>query len=42
MQAAVELLNEELASASWHPIALRIGVNTGEVVAGDPLPARRW
>ncbi len=35
MQSAVELLNEELASASWNPIALRIGVNTGEVVAGE-------
>jgi class 3 adenylate cyclase len=35
MQGAVELLNEELASASWNPIALRIGVNTGEVVAGQ-------
>ena len=35
MQAAVGLLNEELASESWHPIALRIGVNTGEVVAGE-------
>ncbi len=35
MQASVELLNEELASASWNPIALRIGVNTGEVVAGE-------
>ena len=35
MQSAVSLLNEELASASWNPIALRIGVNTGEVVAGE-------
>ena len=35
MQASVELLNEELASTSWNPIALRIGVNTGEVVAGE-------
>ena len=35
MQSAVELLNGELASASWNPIALRIGVNTGEVVAGE-------
>ena len=35
MQSAVELLNEELASASWNPISLRIGVNTGEVVAGE-------
>jgi class 3 adenylate cyclase len=35
MRSAVELLNEELASASWNPIALRIGVNTGEVVAGE-------
>jgi class 3 adenylate cyclase len=35
MQSAVQLLNEELASSSWNPIALRIGVNTGEVVAGE-------
>jgi len=35
MRAAVELLNQEMASASWPPIALRIGVNTGEVVAGE-------
>jgi class 3 adenylate cyclase len=35
MQSAVEMLNEELASASWNPIALRIGVNTGEVVTGE-------
>jgi class 3 adenylate cyclase len=35
MQAAVGLLNEELAGASWNPIALRIGVNTGEVVTGE-------
>jgi predicted ATPase/class 3 adenylate cyclase len=35
MQSAVKLLNEELAGASWNPIALRIGVNTGEVVAGE-------
>jgi class 3 adenylate cyclase len=35
MRAAVELLNGEMASASWPPIALRMGVNTGEVVAGE-------
>ena len=35
MRSAVELLNQELASASWPPIALRTGVNTGEVVAGE-------
>jgi class 3 adenylate cyclase/tetratricopeptide (TPR) repeat protein len=35
MRGAVELLNQELASASWPPIALRTGVNTGEVVAGE-------
>jgi len=34
--SAIGRLNEELASASWPPLALRIGVNTGEVVAGDP------
>jgi class 3 adenylate cyclase len=35
MRGAVELLNQEMASASWPPIALRTGVNTGEVVAGE-------
>jgi class 3 adenylate cyclase len=35
MRSSVALLNQELASASWSPIALRIGVNTGEVVAGE-------
>jgi class 3 adenylate cyclase len=35
MRSSVALLNQELASGSWSPIALRIGVNTGEVVAGD-------
>src|SRR5881392_4491948 len=32
---AIEALNAELASTGWTPIALRIGINTGEVVAGD-------
>jgi class 3 adenylate cyclase len=36
ISSAIARLNEELASASWQPIALRMGVNTGEVVAGDP------
>src|SRR5438105_3247093 len=36
MLSSVELLNEKLAGGSWSPIALRIGVNTGEVVTGDP------
>jgi class 3 adenylate cyclase/tetratricopeptide (TPR) repeat protein len=35
MRSSVSLLNQELASASWSPISLRIGVNTGEVVAGE-------
>jgi class 3 adenylate cyclase/tetratricopeptide (TPR) repeat protein len=35
MRFAVELLNQELASANWPPISLRTGVNTGEVVAGE-------
>jgi class 3 adenylate cyclase/tetratricopeptide (TPR) repeat protein len=34
---AVEALNAELVGTGWAPIALRIGVNTGEVVAGDPI-----
>ncbi|MDP9273464.1 MAG: AAA family ATPase, partial [Chloroflexota bacterium] len=33
---AINRLNEELASGAWPPISLRIGINTGEVVAGDP------
>ena len=35
MRTAVELLNQEMASSNWPPIALRTGVNTGEVVTGD-------
>ena len=35
VRGAVDVLNQELASASWLPIALRTGVNTGEVVAGE-------
>jgi class 3 adenylate cyclase len=35
MRTSVGLLNQELKSASWSPISLRIGVNTGEVVAGE-------
>jgi len=33
---AIEAVNQELASSGWPPIAVRIGVNTGEVMAGDP------
>jgi len=33
---AIDALNAELAGKGWQPIALRIGVNTGEVVSGDP------
>jgi class 3 adenylate cyclase/tetratricopeptide (TPR) repeat protein len=33
--ATIAGLNDELSGASWPPISLRIGVNTGEVVAGD-------
>jgi len=36
LRAAVDRLNQQVAGAGWAPIALRIGVNTGEVVAGDP------
>jgi class 3 adenylate cyclase len=32
---AIDSLNQELAGKGWQPIALRIGVNTGEVVSGD-------
>jgi class 3 adenylate cyclase len=35
MRSSVVLLNQELAGAGWSPILLRIGVNTGEVVAGE-------
>ena len=38
--AAVAALNEELAGGRWPPISLRIGVNTGEVVAGDPAASQ--
>src|SRR5437667_1462599 len=31
LRTAVNLLNEEMAGTGWAPIALRIGVNTGEV-----------
>jgi class 3 adenylate cyclase len=33
---AVDALNEYVSGSGWPPISLRIGVNTGEVVAGDP------
>jgi len=36
----ISALNAELASKGWPAIALRIGVNTGEVVAGDATNAR--
>ena len=35
MQARLAVLNEELERRFGTPIAVRIGVNTGEVVAGD-------
>jgi class 3 adenylate cyclase/tetratricopeptide (TPR) repeat protein len=35
VREAVARLNGELVGGSWSPIALRIGVNTGEVVAGE-------
>jgi class 3 adenylate cyclase len=34
--SAINRLNDELSSSAWPPISLRIGINTGEVVAGDP------
>jgi class 3 adenylate cyclase/tetratricopeptide (TPR) repeat protein len=36
MQARLAALNEQFERRVGKPIALRIGVNTGEVVAGDP------
>jgi class 3 adenylate cyclase len=35
MRAAIAALNDELSSNRWPPISLRMGINTGEVVAGD-------
>jgi class 3 adenylate cyclase/tetratricopeptide (TPR) repeat protein len=35
VRTAVQALNAELAGSGWPPIALRTGVNSGEVVAGD-------
>ncbi|MEP6468535.1 MAG: adenylate/guanylate cyclase domain-containing protein [Chloroflexota bacterium] len=32
---ATAALNDELSNSGWRPITLRVGVNTGEVVAGD-------
>src|SRR5205823_9341502 len=37
---AIEALNAELAGTGWTPIALRIGINTGEVVTGDPAASQ--
>src|SRR6476646_3881691 len=34
IRSAIELLNQELAGSTWPPVALRTGVNTGEVVTG--------
>src|SRR5438105_4095755 len=36
MQSRLAQLNEELAEAWGVRLAIRIGINTGEVVAGDP------
>jgi predicted ATPase/class 3 adenylate cyclase len=41
MQAALERLNEELESVYGVTLANRTGVNTGEVVAGDPATGQR-
>jgi len=38
--SVVAALNDELADGGWPPISLRIGVNTGEVVAGDPAASQ--
>ena len=37
---AVAALNDELSATGWPPISLRIGINTGEVVAGDPAASQ--
>ena len=36
MIAALDGLNDQLAGSGWPPIAVRVGINTGEVVTGDP------
>ena len=41
MQAALETLNQELERDHGVGLAARIGVNTGEVVAGDPSGGQR-
>ncbi len=41
MQAALEALNEELQRVYGVQLANRTGVNTGEVVAGDPTSGQR-
>ena len=41
MQAALEALNDELESVYGVRLANRTGVNTGEVVAGDPTTGQR-
>ncbi|MGZ5293073.1 MAG: adenylate/guanylate cyclase domain-containing protein [Actinomycetota bacterium] len=41
MQAALSALNDELERDHDVRIAIRIGVNTGEVVAGDPTAGQR-
>jgi len=41
MQAALEALNEELQRVYGVTLANRTGVNTGEVVAGDPASGQR-
>ena len=41
MQAALEALNEELQRVYGVQLANRTGVNTGEVVAGDPSTGQR-
>jgi class 3 adenylate cyclase/tetratricopeptide (TPR) repeat protein len=41
MREALAVLNEELERAHGEGLAARIGVNTGEVVAGDPAAGQR-
>ncbi|HEX5936265.1 MAG TPA: adenylate/guanylate cyclase domain-containing protein [Actinomycetota bacterium] len=41
MRAALETLNQDLEREHGEGLAARIGVNTGEVVAGDPAAGQR-
>ncbi len=40
LTVALETLNAELATTGWRSLTVRIGINTGEVVTGDPASGR--